>query len=82
MVVISARARRELRKMGCGGPNFLRVSRRHGLGSGCGFFVDSSMDPADEVLHDGEIKVVADLSSAPYLKDLAIDFGSAGITVS
>ena len=80
MVLISARARRELKKMGCGGPNFLRVSRRHE--SPCGFFVDSSMAAADEVIHDGDIRVVTDLSSAPYLGDLEIDFDSAGLKLA
>jgi Fe-S cluster assembly iron-binding protein IscA len=82
MVLISASARKELRKMGCTGPNFLRVSKKHNQGSRCGFFIDSITTKEDEIIHDGEIKVITDLSSTPFMHNLSIDFDKSGITIS
>lgn len=82
MVLISASARKELRKMGCTGPNFLRVSKTHIQGSRCGFFIDSTPANDDEIIHDGDIKVVTDLNSTPFMHNLSIDFDNSGIIIS
>lgn len=82
MVSISSRARNALRRMGCSGPNFLRVSKRHGATQPCGFFVDCHIQPADRVIHDGDIRVVTDMGSAPFMKGLAIDIGTSGLVIS
>ena len=82
MVFISARASKELKDLGCGGPNFLRVSRkigRNGGNGGYGCFIDSTLVDSDEVIRDGDLRVVADPCSAPFLRNLSIDFDRSGI---
>lgn len=81
MVLITARARKELKRMGCSGTNFLRISRKPGHGGKCAVFIDSTFEPVDEVIQDGEIKIVADLGSASLVRDVAIDYDSSGLTV-
>jgi hypothetical protein len=82
MVLVSSRAGRELKKMGCGGPNFLRVSKSRGHKERFSFFVDSIMGASDEVIHDGDVRIVTDLPNIPFTRDLSIDSDSLGLKVS
>jgi len=74
---ISSKAKSELRKLGVGAENFLRISVVAGGCSGHTYSaaVDSTLSENDHVVYqDGDLRAVADAQSAMYLDGLAIDF--------
>ena len=81
MVFLSARADKELKRMGCYGPNFLRLAKPKGKDK-CFFFIDSNMGRSDEIIRDGEVRVVTDHKNIPFANGLYIDIDSLGLKVS
>lgn len=77
IIQITDKALAELTRLGVGGEHFLRIRVVPGGCSGMTYSasVDSSLGSGDEVLwHQGEVRVVADAGSVPFLDGLLIDF--------
>ncbi len=82
-IVISDRAKQELRNLDVGATNFLRISVIPGGCSGMTYSasVDSELTDADETLYSEEgIRVVADSGSALFLDGLQIDYSDDLVT--
>jgi iron-sulfur cluster assembly accessory protein len=78
-IIISERARQELKKLEAGGANFLRISVSPGGCSGMTYSacIDSTLTDEDETIHEiDDIRVVADTGSAPFLDGLEIDYSN------
>ncbi len=76
-ISISNKAMSELKQMGVGALQFMRISVVPGGCSGMSYSasIDSSLGEADELVYDaGGLRVVSDKVSALYLDGLQIDF--------
>ena len=76
-ISISAKANQELRQLGVGGENFLRISVVPGGCSGMTYYagIDSTLGEEDEVVFDSEgLRVVSDRGSVLYLDGLQVDY--------
>lgn len=76
-ISISDKAKTELKGMGVGGSQFMRISVVPGGCSGMSYAasIDSSLGEADELVYDADgLRVVSDKFSAMYLDGLQIDF--------
>jgi iron-sulfur cluster assembly protein len=76
-ISISNIARIELKQMGVGGSEFMRISVVPGGCSGMSYSasIDSSLGEADELVYDADgLRVISDKGSALYLDGLQIDF--------
>ena len=76
-VVVSDRAKKELARLEVGGPRFLRISVVPGGCSGMTYdaAVDGTLTDEDEtVYNDGDLRIVSDSGSAPFLDGLEIDY--------
>ncbi len=76
-ILISEKAKTELKQLGVGGSQFMRVSIVPGGCSGMSYAasIDSSLGEADEVIYEDDgLRVISDRFSAMYLDGLQIDF--------
>ena len=76
-IMISDKAKQELRNLDAGGENFLRISVVPGGCSGMTYSagIDNALTDTDEVLfEDGDLRIVADGGSSMFLDGLQIDY--------
>ncbi len=76
-ISITSKALQELKHMGVGGPQFMRISVVSGGCSGMTYAasIDTVRSEMDELVYEnGDLRVISDKGSALYLDGLEIDY--------
>jgi len=76
-ITVSRKALDELDRLGIGGQQFLRLRVIAGGCAGMTYSaaIDTTLDEEDEVVaHEGNIRIVADSGSTPFLDGLQVDY--------